>query len=328
MLSPMPENLKRARRVLDIEIEALQEVRQRIDSSFSDAVDTLAISINKKRKIILTGVGKSGHIAQKIAATFTSTGAPAVYLDPLNATHGDLGLVAKGDAVVALSYSGETEELCRILPLLKRLKVPLVAMSGRPKSTLGKAADQIINISVKREACPHNLAPTSSTTVMLAMGDALAMALLESRGFSEHDFAKYHPGGSIGKHLLMRASDVMRPIQNVATLKHSQSVQDAIQMMAQKRCGAAIIVSPAGTLAGIYTHGDFSRSYLQDQHIGDAALSTVLTKSPITVKEKTLAVEVLNLLEQHQIDDIVVLNSKKRPVGLIDVQDLARLKLI
>ncbi|MEM6884820.1 MAG: KpsF/GutQ family sugar-phosphate isomerase [Verrucomicrobiota bacterium] len=324
----MPENLKRARRVLDIEIEALQEVRKRLNSSFSDTVGILTKSATKKRKIILTGVGKSGHIAQKVAATFTSTGAPSVFLDPLNATHGDLGLVSKGDTVIALSYSGETEELCRILPLLKRLRVPIVAITGRPQSTLGQAAEEIINISVKREACPHNLAPTSSTTVMLAIGDALAMALLEARGFSESDFAKYHPGGSIGKHLLMRAGDVMRPIANVATLKATQSVQDAIQAMAKKRCGAAIIVSASGTLAGIYTHGDFSRSYLENQKIGSSPLSKVLTENPITVKETTLAVEVLNLLEQYQIDDVVVLNGKKRPVGLIDVQDLARLKLI
>jgi len=324
----MPENLKRARRVLDIEIEALQEVRKRIDASFSNAVSILSKSVDKKRKIILTGVGKSGHIAQKIAATFTSTGAPSVFLDPLNATHGDLGLVSKGDVIIALSYSGETEELCRVLPLLKRLKMPIIAITGRPKSSLGQATEHIINISVKREACPHNLAPTSSTTVMLAIGDALAMALLESRGFSESDFARYHPGGAIGKHLLMRAGDVMRPIRNVATLKTKQSVQDAVQSMAKKRCGAAIIVSASGTLAGIYTHGDFSRSYLQDQQIGNAPLSSVLTKNPITVKETTLAVEVLNLLERHQIDDVVVLNSKNRPVGLIDVQDLARLKLI
>ncbi|MEM1157285.1 MAG: KpsF/GutQ family sugar-phosphate isomerase [Verrucomicrobiota bacterium] len=324
----MPENLKRARRVLDIEIEALREVRKRVDSSFSDSIDLLANSASRKRKIILTGVGKSGHIAQKIAATFTSTGAPSVFLDPLNATHGDLGLVSRGDTIIALSYSGETEELCRILPLIKRLTVPIIAITGRPKSTLGQSAVQIINISVKREACPHNLAPTSSTTVMLAIGDALAMALLEARDFSESDFAKYHPGGSIGKHLLMRAGDVMRPITHVATLKGSQSVQDAIQAMARKRCGAAIIVSKSGTLTGIYTHGDFSRSYLQNQQIGSSPLSSVLTKNPVTVNETTLAVEVLNLLEQHQIDDIVVLNSKKRPVGLIDVQDLARLKLI
>ncbi len=324
----MSQNLKRARRVLDIEIEALQEVRQRIDQSFSTAVETLAGAVSKKRKIILTGVGKSGHIAQKIAATFTSTGAPAVFLDPLNATHGDLGLVARGDVVIALSYSGETDELCRILPLLKRINAPIIALTGRRHSTLGQTADAVINISVKREACPHNLAPTSSTTVMLALGDALAMALLESRGFSESDFAKFHPGGAIGKHLLMRAEDVMRPIKEIATLKPSQSVQDAIQAMSKKRCGAAVIISGSGTLAGIYTHGDFSRSYLQNANIGKAPLSSVLTKKPITVKEHTLAVEVLNLLEQHKIDDVVVLNSKRRPIGLIDVQDLARLKLI
>lgn len=328
MLSPMPENLKRARRVLDIEIEALQEVRKRIDNSFSDSIDTLALAVGKKRKIILTGVGKSGHIAQKIAATFTSTGAPAVFLDPLNATHGDLGLVSKGDCIIALSYSGETEELCRVLPLLKRLKVPMIAMTGRPKSTLAQASEYMINISVKREACPHNLAPTSSTTVMLAVGDAMAMALLESRGFTQKDFAKYHPGGSIGKHLLTRAGDVMRPIQDVAVLKSNQSVQEAIQVMAKKRCGATVIVSPAGSLSGIYTHGDFSRSYLENPEIGRSALSSVLTRNPITVKEKTLAIEVLSLLDQHQIDDVVVLNGKRQPVGLIDVQDLARLNMI
>ncbi|MEM6820624.1 MAG: KpsF/GutQ family sugar-phosphate isomerase [Verrucomicrobiota bacterium] len=324
----MPTHLKRARRVLDIEIEALQELRGRLDRSFSGAIEHLESTLRKKGKLIITGVGKSGHIAEKIAATFTSTGAPSVFLNPLNATHGDLGIVTRVDSVIALSYSGETEELCRVVPVLKREAKCLIGITGGIDSTLAKASDVVLDVSVKREACPHNLAPTSSTTAMLALGDALAMALLEAQGFKEADFARFHPGGSIGRHLLMQTKDVMRPIESIALLKPEESVQTAMQAMSKHRCGAAIVINASGTLAGIYTHGDFTRSYLQNPNIGEKPLKTVMTRKPITVRDTLLAAEVLKLLESHNIDDIVVLNSKRHPVGLIDVQDLARLKLL
>ncbi|MGF1677905.1 MAG: SIS domain-containing protein [Candidatus Methylacidiphilales bacterium] len=324
----MSLHLTRAKKVLDIEISALKEVRGRLDGSLDEAVELLVACTAKRRKLILTGVGKSGHVAEKIAATFTSTGAPAVFLNPLNATHGDLGLVDRGDVVVALSYSGETEELCRILSPLKSSSKAMIALTAKPRSTLGHAADVVLNIAVGREACPHNLAPTSSTTVMMAVGDALAMVLLEARGFTGNDFARFHPGGSLGRHLLMRSAEVMRPLPRMAVMKKTDTVQQALRAMSKARCGAAVVVQPTGTLAGIFTHGDFSRGYLEDLSIGKRLLGEVMTTRPVTVRETLLAAEVVRLLETHQIDDVVVVDSHRRPIGLIDVQDLARLKLL
>ena len=245
--------IQRAQRVLDLEIESLRDLRSRLNGSFTKAVGLLLECVEKRGKIIITGVGKSGHIGHKIAATLTSTGAPSVVLDAVNAVHGDMGMITPGDVVVMLSYSGETEEIVRILPSIKRFQVKLIALTGHPGSEVAKTADVHLDVSVKQEACPLNLAPTSSTTTMLALGDDLAMVLLEARGFQKDDFAKYHPGGSIGRNLFLKVDRVMRPIDQIAVCRESDTVLTALTRISKKRCGAAVVIRDDGTLAGIYT---------------------------------------------------------------------------
>jgi arabinose-5-phosphate isomerase len=321
-------SLQRARTVIDIEIEALLDLKKRLDSSFNQAVKLVTEAVKRHHKVIVIGVGKSGHIGDKIAATMTSTGAPAVVLNALNAMHGDLGVVAAGDVVIALSYSGETEELIRILPSIKREKVALIAMCGHAKSTLAANADVNLDVAIRREACPLNLAPTSSTTAMLALGDCLAMAVLDAQGFRKEDFARFHPGGTLGRNLLLKASDVMRPLAAVATLKTTARVAAALEEMIAKRCGATVVVNSSGRLAGIYTHGDFVRGYQKNRNIGGERLGGVMTKNPVSVRDGKLAVEVLKIFENHRIEDLIVLNQQNKPIGLIDVQDLTKLKLL
>jgi arabinose-5-phosphate isomerase len=322
------DQLQQAKQVIAIEIQALREVQSRLDHSFLAALKLLLDTVQRGRKILVTGIGKSGHIGHKIAATLSSTGAPSVVLDTVNAAHGDLGMATEGDALIALSYSGETEELVRILPFLKRLPIPIIALTGQPKSTLGSHATVILDVSVSQEACPLNLAPTSSTTAMLAIGDALAMVLLQARGFREEDFARFHPGGSLGKRLLLRVGDVMRPAASLALLPGTATVHEAIRAWNQKRTGAAVVVNKTGQLVGIFTHGDFVRRYEKEPEIGNCTLREVMTRRPVTVHVDKLAVEVLNLFETYRIDDLVVVDEKKRPVGLIDAQDLTKTKLI
>src|SRR5712672_2131509 len=233
--------LAKAARVIDLEISELQRLRQRLGESFVRAVDLIKATIEARGKVIVLGVGKSGHIGEKIAATLTSTGSPAVVLNSLNALHGDLGVIADGDVVLALSYSGETEELLRILPAIARFQVRIIAMCGAPKSTLAQNAYLCLDVNVEQEACPLNMAPTSSTTVMLALGDALAMVLLEARGFNKEDFAKFHPGGMIGRSMLMRVHQVMRPREAMAIVSTDTPIRDVLGAMTSVRAGAAVI---------------------------------------------------------------------------------------
>jgi arabinose-5-phosphate isomerase len=329
---PLPPKLQsyltQGREVIKLEAAALRSVERKLDESFARAVEAMAAAIQAGRKIIVTGIGKSGQIGAKIAATLSSTGAPSVVLDAVNASHGDLGLVVAGDIVLILSYSGETEEIARLVPSLRRLGTRIVALTGNPQSTLARESDIHIPVQVPREACPLNLAPTSSSTATLAVGDALAMVLLEARGFKKEDFAKFHPGGSIGRNLLLKVEDIMRPAEQMAVLPGTATVNEALALLAKRRAGAAAVVDARGRLAGIYTHGDFTRGYQQDVHIGDTRLAGVMTRKPITVRVDKLAVEVLNLFEANRIDDLVVVDRRNRPVGLVDAQDLARFKLI
>ena len=322
------DSLERARRVLSIEINELQRLSERLDVSFLSAVELLKAAIGRQGKIVVLGVGKSGHVGEKIAATLTSTGAPTVVLDSLNALHGDLGVISDGDVILILSYSGETEELLRVLPALARFDVKKVSLTGNPTSTLAKASDVVLDVSVTQEACPHNLAPTSSTTVMLALGDALAMVLLEERGFTREDFARYHPAGQLGQSLLLKVRDIMRGGEEAAIVKTSDPVVDVLKTLTAKRAGAALVVNAEGQLAGIFTHGDFARRFPSDPQIGTRPVAEVMTPSPITIDADKLAVEVLMVLEQHRIDDLVVTDTQGNPLGVVDSQDLARLKLI
>src|SRR5690242_103917 len=246
--------VEKAIRVLDLEIVELQRLRDRLDPAFARAVEIIKESVDARGKVVVIGIGKSGHIGNKIAATLTSTGSPAVVLDSSNALHGDLGVVADGDVILALSASGETDELLRILPALARFQVRIIAMCGRADSTLAQSADVFLDVQVEQEACPLNLAPTSSTTVMLALGDAIAMVLLEARGFQKEDFAKFHPGGMIGRSLLMRVHQIMRPREAMAIVTTDATIRDVLKAMTTVRAGAAVVADHDQHLAGIFTH--------------------------------------------------------------------------
>jgi arabinose-5-phosphate isomerase len=320
--------LEKAKRVLDIEILELNRLRERLGENFSRAVEVIKEAVDARGKVVVIGVGKSGHIGSKIASTLTSTGSPAVVLDSLNAMHGDLGMVADGDVVLALSASGETDELLRILPAIARFQVKIIAVCGDPESTLAKNAHVLLDVHIEQEACPLNLAPTSSTTVMLALGDALAMVLLEARGFNKEDFAKFHPAGMIGRSLLMRVHQVMRPRDLMAVVAPNTSIRDVLKAMTSVRAGAAVVAGEDRQLLGIFTHGDFARHFQSDPKVGERLVADLMTLNPVTVHQDKLAVEVLNLLEQHRIDDLVVVDDNKAPVGIVDSQDLTRLKLL
>lgn len=320
--------LEKARRVIQLERGEIARLEERLDGSFTEAVRALLKCVERKGKVVVCGVGKSGHIGEKIAATLTSTGCPAVVLNSLNALHGDLGVVAEGDVALALSSSGETEELLAILPALTRLGVRIIALTGNPASALAQHAHHVLDVSVEQEACPLNLAPTSSTTVMLVLGDALAMVLLEARGFTKDDFARYHPGGALGRTLLLKVHQIMRGPEQMAVVPPEMLVRDVLHEMTRRRAGAAVAVDPAGRLAGIFTHGDFARHFQADPGLGGTPVGQFLTKSPVTVRGDKLAAEALHILESHRVDDLVVLDEDSRPIGIVDSQDLARFRLL
>ncbi len=320
--------VEKAIRVLEVEIIELQRLRDRLGPTFSRAVEIIKETVDARGKVVVLGIGKSGHIGNKIAATLTSTGSPAVVLDSSNALHGDLGVVADGDVILALSASGETDELLQILPALSRFQVRVIALCGKADSTLAQTADVFLDVNVQQEACPLNLAPTSSTTVMLALGDALAMVLLEARGFRKEDFAKFHPGGMIGRSLLIKVHQIMRRSDAMALVSKETSVRDVLKVMSSVRAGAAVVADGSNHLAGIFTHGDFVRHFQRDSKIGDRMVADLMTLNPVTVHRDKLAVEVLNLLERHRIDDLIVVDDDNVPVGIVDSQDLTRLKLL
>lgn len=324
----MIDFLEKARRVIQVEIGEIQRLNARLGDEFCQAVEALRRCVEGRGKVVVCGVGKSGHIGEKIAATLTSTGCPAVILNSLNALHGDLGVIADGDVVIALSASGETDELLNILPALARFDVQIIAVTGERRSTLAKASHIVLDVSVEQEACPLNLAPTSSTTVMLVLGDALAMVLLEARGFTKEDFARFHPGGRLGRTLLLKVRDIMRGPEQIAVVSPEMRVRDVLHEMTRRRAGAAVAVNAEGRLEGIFTHGDFARHFQANPGIGESAVGQFLTASPITVGADKLAVEVLHIMEHHRIDDLVVVDKENRPVGVVDAQDLTRSRLI
>lgn len=325
-LTTMTQHTIRGKKVFDDEIEALKAIGDRLDSAFDAAVDAMRKAIESGHKIIVVGVGKSGLVGNKIAATLTSTGAPSVVLDTMNALHGDLGIVQDGDACIAMSYSGETAELLTLMPFLKRFDMTIISMTGKGQSTLAQLSDVVLETAVEREADPLNLAPTSSSTAMLVMGDALAVALLEARNFTKEDFARSHPGGSLGRALLTRISDIMR--KEFARQPESATVLECIMAMTAARAGACVLTCADGTLAGVFTHGDFARAYQEDPAVGSRPVAELMTRNPIYVEADKLAVAAVKTLRDRRIDDLVVLDADRKPVGLIDTQDLVRLKLI
>jgi arabinose-5-phosphate isomerase len=319
---------KRARAVIGMEAESLREMASRIGSGFGEAVKLIRSALEDRGKVVIVGVGKSGNVGQKIAATLNSTGATAVVLNAQDALHGDLGLLCDGDVVLALSYSGETEELLSLMPFLRSFEVKIIALCGKTDSSLSRTSDITLDTSITREACPLNLAPTSSSTAMMVMGDALAMVLLEARGFTESDFARYHPGGSLGRALLLKVGDVMRRADAIPTVIITARVIEAVAEMNRNRAGACLILDENGKLAGIFTHGDFARGYQKNPSLGTLPVADLMTRNPISLTEDSLAVEAVKQVGEKRIDDIVVINSDGRPVGLIDAQDLARFKLV
>ena len=322
-------HLVRALEVFDIELAALKAVRAQLDESFNLAVETIVETLRQRGKIIVVGIGKSGNIGRKIAATLTSTGSTSVVLNSVDALHGDLGVVNDGDLVLALSYSGESEELLNLVPALKRFSVKIISITGALKSSLARFSDVALNVKVPKEACPFNLAPTSSTTAMLVMGDALAMAVLQARGFKQQDFARHHPSGAIGRALLLRVRDIMRADTRNAVASQSLSVRDALLVMTRARTGSVSVVNARGTLVGVFTDGDLRRRMALD---GDDLLAhrleEVMTRHPICIRDEALAAEALKIFNDRNIDDLIVVNARQEPVGLVDSQDLPKLKLM
>jgi arabinose-5-phosphate isomerase len=320
--------LEKAQRVFEIELSAIREARERLNGDFVKAVELLMAAAGRRNKVVVVGVGKSGHIGDKIAATLTSTGSPAVVLNAMNAMHGDLGVVADGDVILALSYSGETDEVISVVSALRRFDAKIIAMTGNAQSFLATNAEVHLDVRVSQEACPLDLAPTSSSTTMLVMGDALAMVLLEARGFAKEDFARLHPGGIIGRSLLFKVHQIMRGPERMALAPPSATVREALHEMARRRAGAAVITDEAGRLAGIFTHGDFGRHLQDDPALMEKRVGDLMTRNPICVVGDQLAAEVLRILQDHAIDDLVVLDGDRRPIGVVDSQDLARFRLI
>lgn len=319
---------EKARRVIQIEIEQLQRLEERVDGAFTSAVELLLACFERKGKVIVCGVGKSGSIGRKLAATLNSTGATCVALDVGDALHGDLGVIDPGDLAIMLSQSGETAELLALLPHLKRQQMPIIALTGVLSSTLAKNADVVLDTQVTQEACPLNLAPTSSTTVMLVLCDALAMVLLEARGFRTEDFAKLHPGGAIGHALLTRVRDVMRSGAQMAVVSPATTVREALQAMTRARSGASVVTNADGTLAGVFTHGDFVRAFQKDNAIAERPVGDFMTVKPVQIAADKLAAEVVATLEKSRVDDIVVVDDQNRPVGMVDTQDLTRIRIV
>ena len=316
--------LKTARQVIRVEREALSYLLTKINSDFEKACKLI---LNCQGRVVVTGMGKPGFIAQKLSATLSSTGTPSLYLHPAEAWHGDLGRVMKNDVVVALSNSGQTEEIVKLLPLIKKIGAKLIAFTGNPKSPLAKYSDIVLDVSVKKEACPLNLAPTASTTVMLALGDALALTLLGKKKFKAEDFAFYHPGGNLGKKLLLKVSDIMRTGKSHPVVSEKMKLKDVLYRITGARAGSASVVDRAGRLKGIFTDGDLRR-YLKDAPDGrglmNVPIAKLMTRSPITIREDKLAAEALEILRSKKIDEVPVVDAKRCPVGLLDVQDLLK----
>ncbi len=318
---------KRAREVLDIEIEGLQNVKEAIGPAFAQATDMILNCLAAKGKIVVSGVGKNLHIAEKISATLASTGATSVVLHPTQAIHGDLGILTRGDVLLALSYSGTSEELLSILPVVQRLDIPIIAMTAQPDSQLAECSTVVLSVAVNREACPFNLAPTTSTTATLALGDALAMVLLDARGFQKEDYALLHPAGAIGRTLLLHVSDIMRTGDRLASVSEQANVEAALCAMTQARAGSVAIVDQNSHVLGIFTDGDLRR-HISREDLLAAPITEMMTPNPLSVTPDQLAVNVLKIYEERNIDDLLVVDSDGVLVGAIDIQDLPKLKIL
>lgn len=326
MPTPAFDYAASGRRVFKVEAQGLQAVSARIDGAFSAACELLLAC---RGRVVCSGMGKSGHIARKIAATLASTGTPAFYVHPGEAGHGDLGMVTDADVLLALSYSGESDELLMLLPVLRRQGNRVIAMTGRPQSSLAREADVHLDVSVPAEACPLDLAPTASTTASLALGDALAVTLLEARGFTADDFARSHPAGALGRRLLLHITDVMHSGDAVPQVAADTSLSDALVEMSRKRLGMTAVVDGDGRLLGLYTDGDLRRT-LDDRSVDlrSTRIADVMTRSPKTIASDALAVEAARMMEAHQINALLVVDAGQRVVGALNIHDLLRARVV
>ena len=306
--------------VIETEQEAILSLSERIDNKF---VDACHIIFDCKGRIVVTGMGKSGHVANKIAATLASTGTPSFFVHPGEASHGDLGMITPDDVVIALSNSGETDEIVALLPVIKRLNTPLITLTGDPDSTLAKTSNINIDVSVKKEACPLGLAPTSSTTAALAMGDAIAVALLEKRGFTKEDFAKSHPGGSLGKQLLLSVEDIMHTGDEIPVVYQSDKLASGLIEMSEKALGMTIVKDQKGDLVGIFTDGDLRRTLENKVDIQNTCMKEVMKKDPYVIKKETLAYNAVAKIQNKKITSLVVVDGKK-VIGALNIHDLFR----
>ena len=317
--------LELARRVLAIEAEAIHALIARIDERFLTA---LALILERRGRVVVSGIGKSGHIARKIASTLSSTGTPAYFLHPAEANHGDLGMIESGDVFIAISHSGESEELLSIIPQVKRRGAKLIALTGRADSTLARESDVLLDAGVEQEACPHNLAPTASTTAALALGDALAVALLDARGFSADDFARSHPGGTLGRRLLTHVADVMRRSDDVPKVAESATFKQALLEISRGRMGMTAVLDSEERVRGIFTDGDLRRSLEKGLNFDQTLVTQVMTAGPRTMRAEALAVEAVQLMERHKVNQLLVVDERGRLVGALNMHDLFRAKVL
>ncbi len=320
--------LQRAREVFNVEMAGLERVRDGLDSGFCRAVAAILDVMEQGGKVVVAGIGKNWHIGTKIAATLTSTGTPAVATHPIEAMHGDFGIIGARDILLALSYSGASDELLAFIQPVKRMGVPIIALTGAADSPLARHSDIVVSIKIEKEACPFNMAPTTSTTATLALGDALAMVLLEARGFKIEDYAKLHPGGAIGRTLLLHVEDVMRPEDRCATVGVGKPVREALIAMTRAKAGCVAILNEDRTLAGIMTDGDLRRHLIQTPNLVDMPVEKVMTRNPITLTKGMLALEILNIYEKHNIDDLIVVDETGLFLGTVDIQDMPKLKVL
>jgi arabinose-5-phosphate isomerase len=320
-----PGALELARRVLAIEADAVRALIGRIDERFQAAV-TLILSC--RGRVTVSGIGKSGHIARKVASTLSSTGTPAYFVHPAEAIHGDLGMIRPEDLFIGISHSGESEELLRLVPLLKRQGAKLIAITGKPQSSLAREADVHLDAGVAQEACPLNLAPTASTTAALALGDALAIALLDARGFSSDDFARSHPGGTLGRRLLTHVADVMRRGAEVPSVRDTATLKEAVLEMSRGRMGMTGILDRAGRVKGVFTDGDLRRALEKVSDFNAALVAEVMTVDPRTIQPEALAVEAVQLMERHKVNQLLVVNAAHELVGALNMHDLFRAKVL
>ncbi len=322
---PSSSLLDLARRVLEIEADAVRGLIARIDQKFLDAVELID---RRKGRVVVSGMGKSGHIARKIASTLASTGTPAYFVHPAEASHGDLGMITEGDVFIAISYSGTSDELLQIVPLVKRRGAKLISITGKPDSALAREADVHLDAAVAQEACPHNLAPTASTTAALALGDALAVALLDKRGFSADDFARSHPRGQLHRQALVHVADVMREGEDVARVASGSSARQAVAEMTRGRLGMTAVLDAHGIVRGIFTDGDLRRALEKGSYADSAKVDSLMSAGPRTIRPEALAVEAVQIMEKHKVNQLLVVDERGALIGALNMHDLFRAKVI